>query len=117
MTSLLGAIRRDNWERRKLSQDLKAYRFLVATPGDATAGVQLPANGQMAVSSTSATIEGDIVVDVGGELVTIAGGPAGYVFRLAFGERSEHVRVTVHPGQATLYVLDEWKRAFEIAHT
>lgn len=114
---MLAAMRRNNWCRRTKSQDLKAYRFLVATPGNATVGIVLPANSRLAVSSTAVTAQGDIVVQIGPETVTIPGGPAGFVFPLCYGERSETAKVTVHPGQATLYVLDEWTRPTPIAHT
>lgn len=104
-------------KRRKASQNVKAYRFLAAAPGDADAGILLPAGGRLAVSSTSATVEGDLVVQIGGEVVTAPGGPANTIFRLSWGERGETAKVTVHPGQATLYILDEWMQATIVAQT
>ncbi len=105
------------WKRRKVAQDVKAYRFLAATPGDATVGITLPANALIGVSSDTATNQGDIVVSFSADQITIPGGPAGKVFELIYGERGELVKVVSSTGNATLHVLDQWHRPTAIATT
>lgn len=115
-------------QRKRAARDLSQYDALRASPaglGSAAAGASLsalalPANSDIGVSLDATTSSGDIVVATStGRSLGIGGGASGQVFRLGWLE--EGVELTVQRGGSapagtlTLYVLDEWHRAFPIA--
>lgn len=111
-----------NRRRRRIAQDLVAYKDLIANPedlGSLTSGSEsgelfLPANARLAVSLDDVTAAGDIVV--AGR--SIVGGVAGRLFSLGYFERGP-ITVTrggqARGGELTLHVLDEWGHARAIA--
>lgn len=106
--------------RRSSLQDLYKFKSLIATPGNLTTGVALPANGQFFLSTTSALLAVTLLANVTNVKGTRAlGNPisiAGAKNPIGFLERG----VTVSkrggaPGTVRLYVRDESGNSLLIA--
>lgn len=115
-------------KRNKVARDLKAFAALIASPFDLGSAAadnplpntfNLPGTARLGVSIDAITVQGDIVVDIGGRELNISGGVADKLFKLDVGIRAREVTVirsaTCPAGDLSLYVLDEWQRPYLIA--
>lgn len=110
-------------DRRKRAQNFKKFPSSPFDLGSAAAGADLPnpfampAQGRLGVSVDAVTTVGQITATNGaGRAVSIAGGPAGTIFRLDHFERGQEVTVSsAVAGTVSLYVFDEWSRPKVIA--
>jgi len=113
--------------RRKVAQDLTAFRPLIDTPaplGSTGAPGNLsaftwPANGELAVRLNAPTETGDITVLINDRVVTAPAGDAGRTLRLGYVERARSITVqrgaTAPAGAVEVLVLDEWRQPFVVA--
>lgn len=100
-------------KRRKYAQDLTRFASYVATPHNlGVSDLIMPANGRLAISSTSASNFGDLqLLDTGRSLSQSAPAlSANQIHRLDRYEKGTKINLD-GIGTMSLYVLDEWNRA------
>lgn len=106
--------------RRREAQDVKSYATVIATPVDLAGGpLTLPANGYLGIGASGDTVLADYTITIGGTTLDVAALVGGAVpLRLGYFERGADVTVAHAAGVArtiTVYLLDQWRRPFEIA--
>ncbi len=91
-------------KKRKERQDVSSYDALVATPGDLVAGIKLPANAFLQVSS-AVVITPSLVLDIGSREIGVPDLLADVKYPIGFFEKD--VTVTVKgalPGLLSLFI-------------
>lgn len=104
--------------RRNSRENFSTFRSLIEAPGSLSAGVVMPANSRLGISSSLDVEPGALLVSINGVDIGVVGGPADMVFRIGYYEKGKTITALAGaPGTLTLYVLDNWDRPFPIAST
>lgn len=104
-------------KRRKIAQDVFAYRLLVAEPVSLDEPLVLPANARIAMSHSAGVEAGELrLVRGSADPIPLPALDADQVWRMQYYGKNEQFDVECDvAGTTTLYVLDEWSRPLPIA--
>lgn len=102
--------------RNQARRDISAFDALIGTPGDLTAGVVLPANGELELVTDAVLAETTLMVECGEREIGMPTGAAGVFHVIGWFERARTIQLHADAvGAVQLYVRDDIGNRYMIA--